>query len=613
FLLMPVLGFSLNMIVLFAFLLALGIVVDDAIVVIENTHRIYHNSKMGVVKAAKVAAGEVFIPVLAGTATTVAPFAPLLFWPGIVGKFMYYLPVTLILTLVSSLLVAFIINPVFAVSFMKRDHEASTKASKAFWITLGVMAALSLVFHISGMPFVANLLLFIGLVLVINKYLFTRMIAWFQEKVLPRFMNAYERLLRWMLYKKRPYLVLASVIGLLFLSIGLTAVRSPKVVFFPEGDPNFVYAYISMPVGTDQAVTDSVTKVVEQRIYKVIGKNNPDVESVISNVAIGANEAQERSVTAQSHRGKVTVAFVEFKEREKPHTKVYLDQIRDAVKDIPGAEITVDKEQNGPPVGKPISIEIAGEDFKGLMQLSKELEQYINKQNIGGIEDLRSDLVDSNPEIILNIDRVRANREGLSTGQIGSEVRTAIFGKEASKFKREEDEYPIQLRYAEPYRKNIDALMDMRITFRDNNTGVVRQVPLSSVADISYSTTYGGIKRKDLKRVVTLSSNVLSGYNANEVVQQIDQSLKNFPTPAGYEIKMGGQQEEQQETGQFLVLALFASFAIIFLILVTQFNSVSKPFIILSELLFSIIGVLLGFAIFKMDISIVMTGVGIVA
>ena len=185
---------------------------------------------------------------------------------------------------------------------------------------------------------------------------------------------------------------------------------------------------------------------------------------------------------------------------------------------------------------------------------------------------------------------------------------------EASKFKRDEDEYPIQVRYAEPYRKNIDALMDMRITFRDMSMGgSIRQIPLSSVAKIDYSTTFGGIRRKNLKRVITLSSNVLAGYNANEIVGQIQQALPNFKAPEGYEVKIGGQQEDQKETSDFLGIALVASIGLIFLILVTQFNSVSKPLIILSEILFSLIGVLLGFSIFSMNISIVMTGVGIIA
>ncbi|MDO6390486.1 efflux RND transporter permease subunit [Pontibacter sp. BT731] len=618
FMLMPVLGFSLNMIVLFSFLLALGIVVDDAIVVIENTHRILHQSNLGVVQAAKLAAGEVFVPVLAGTLTTVAPFLPLAFWPGVVGKFMFFLPITLIVTLMASLLVAFIINPVFAVSFMKKEHgqetDSAPRARRNFWLLIGGTTLVAVVGYLAGWYGTANLLMLVVVLVLLNRFVFRRLINGFQNTTLPRFMGGYERLLRWTLVGFRPVFVFAGIILLLIFSVVITVLFPPKVEFFPSSDPNFVYTYISMPVGTDQLVTDSVTREVEKRIYGVIGKENTDVESVISNVAIGAGDQNDRSVTAQSHLGKVTVAFVEYQYRTGGRSsQAYMNEIREAVRGIPGANITVDKEQNGPPVGKPVSIEIAGEDFEGLVALSKQVQTYIEQQQIGGIEELRSDLEDSKPEIIINIDRERANREGISTGQIGMELRTAIFGEEASKFKLDEEEYPIQVRYAEPYRKNIDALLDMRITYRDMNSGLVRQIPLSSLASIEYGTSYGGIKRKDLKRVVTLESNVLDGYNANEVVQSIGSALQNFQTPDGFEISMGGEQEDQQESANFLMMALLAAFLIIFLVLVTQFNSVSKPFIILSEVLFSIIGVLLGFSIFGMDVSVVMTGVGIVA
>ncbi|WP_246853648.1 efflux RND transporter permease subunit [Rufibacter aurantiacus] len=612
FLIMPMIGFSLNMIVLFSFLLALGIVVDDAIVVIENTHRIFHQTNWSIAKSAKMAAGEVFLPVLAGTLTTVAPFLPLAFWPGIVGEFMFYLPITLILTLMASLLVAFIFNPVFAVSFMNRDHDPE-KQRKSFRLSMVIMAGVALLSYAVGWAGVGNLVVVLMVFVVLNKYVFTGWINGFQGRVLPAFMSRYEGLLRWMLVGRRPYKVVAAVVGLLVFSFVITAIRAPKVVFFPQGDPNFIYTYIRMPVGTDQVVTDSITKVVESRVFKVVGQNNPNVESVISNVAVGAGDPMAGGQQAESNRGRVTVAFVEYQYREPGiRTSKYLDDIREAVKGIPGAEITVEQEQNGPPVGKPILVEVAGEDFAGLIKVSKDVQRYLDSLQIAGVEDLRTDLEDKNPEITVEIDRVRANREGLSTAQIGSELRTAIFGKEASKFKKDEDEYPIQIRLAEQYRKNIDQLMGMVLTFRDA-AGMVRQVPVSAVATIRYSTTYGGIKRKNLKRVISLSSNVLGGYNPNEVVGNIQTALDQFPTPEGYEIRMGGEQEDQKETMDFLSLAGIASMGLIFLVLVTQFNSVSKSLIILSEVIFSVIGVLLGFSVFNMDMSIVMTGIGIIA
>ncbi|ALW84253.1 copper transporter [Hymenobacter sedentarius] len=617
FLLIPIFGFSLNMIVLFAFLLALGIVVDDAIVVIENTHRILHeHPNLSTSKAAKFAAGEVFVPVLAGTLTTVAPFVPLLFWPGIVGSFMYYLPVTLILTLMSSLVVAFIMNPVFAVSFMEReDHhseESKPKLTRNFLIAMGVLAAIAVIGYLAGSTFVGNLTLTIILFCFLNVFVFSKMIAWFQTRALPRFQNGYASLVRWAI--GHPALVMVGMVVLFFGSFAAVAVRGPKVAFFPKGDPKFIYTYLKMPVGTRVEVTDSVTRLLENRIYGVIGRNNPDVESVITNVAIGATDGTEGGApgVSQSHLGKVGVAFKELSERKGKSSAIYMDEIRKVVKGIPGTEVSVDQEAAGPPTGKEIAIEVAGDDYVALAKLSKKVTRYVDSLKIGGVEQLRSNLEDRNPEIAVNIDRTRANREGISTAQIGMEVRTSIYGSEASKFKTPDDEYPIQVRYAEPYRSDVNAIVNAPLTFRDA-TGAVRQIPISSVADVTYGTTYGGIKRKDVKRVITISSNVLNGFTGPDVVANIQKALKAFPTPPGYEIRMGGAQENQKETSDFLPIAGMLSLGLIFLILVTQFNSFSKPLIILSEVLFSIAGVFFGLAITGMNISIVMTGVGIIA
>ena len=617
FMIMPSMGFSLNMIVLFSFLLALGIVVDDAIVVIENTHRIYDNGKMDIVKAAKIAAGEVFIPVLSGTLTTLAPFVPLLFWSGIVGKFMYYLPVTLIVTLIASLVVAYIINPVFAVQFMKpHDHQPDKKAklSKGNKITIAVFLTLAVIFYVSGAFAPGNFIVLLLLLFLLNKFILTRVIYNFQNKTWPRFQEKYKRVLIWALKGKRPIYILLGTFGLLIFSFVATAIRKPKVDFFPKGDPNFIYVYIHLPMGTDQAYTDSITQIVEKRVYKVMGENNPIVESIISNVAMGASDPAENDRTIASHKAKVSVAFVEFAKRNGESTSEYLDKIRKEVKGIPGAEITVDQEQAGPPVGKPVNIEVAGEDLNELVATSEGLKKYLDSLQIGGVEELKSDFQTGKPEVTIKIDRERANREGISTAQIGMELRNAIFGKEVSKFRDVNDDYPIQLRYDEAQRNNIDALMNLMITYRDMNMGgIVRSIPLSSLAEIKYTNTYGAIKRKNQKRVITISSNVLGGYNANEVVANVQKAISNYPKPEPVTVKLTGEQEDQKESSSFLGNALLASLGLIFLILVTQFNSVSKTLIILSEIIFSIIGVLLGFSIFNMNISIVMTGVGIIA
>ncbi len=612
FLFMPSLGYSLNIIVLFSLLLGLGIVVDDAIVVVENAHRIYHlDRNIDLAKATKMAAGEVFLPVLTGTITTVAPFFPLLFWPGIVGEFMKYLPVTLILVLFASLFVAYIINPVFVVSFMKRDDHRRKPAKKLLKPSL-ILMAISLPFYLSGNIGLGNLAIFFLLCYLLNYFAFTPLIHAFQSKVLPRFMKSYRRLLTYMSEGRRPFWFLGGSLGGLVLAIFITVIAKNKVVFFPNGEPKFIYIYNVMPIGTDASVTDSVTKIIEKRVYEVVGTNNPIVESVISNVGIGAGDPRNPDRTVTPHKSKVTIAFVEFAKRNGASTAQYLEKIRSKMTGIAGAEISVDKEQNGPPTGKPIAVEISGEDFMELNNLSKQVKQLISKSGIEGIEDLRSDLQLNKPEISIDINREKASREGVSTAQIAMEIRTALYGREVSQFRDNKDEFPIMVRLEEKHRNTLERLLNLEITFRDAR-GMIRHIPLASVAKVDYTATYSVINRKNQKRMVTLSSNVLEGYNANEIVAKVKEVIKEIDMPPGYDIKMGGEQEDQAETANFLGFAFLASIGLIFMVLVTQFNSLSKPFIIFFTILLSFIGVLLGFSIFGMTYSIVMTGVGIVA
>ena len=613
YLIMPSLGFTMNMIVMFGFIFALGIIVDDAIVVIENTHRI-HRDQPDIVKAAKNAAGEVFLPILSGTLTTLAPFFPLAFWPGVVGKFMHYLPVTLILTLFASLFVAYIINPVFAVTFMKHEYDQKEpKANKKrLLIASGVLLMMALISYLAGGFALGNLFSF---ALVINGFyrlVLKNAIVKFQTQLWPWIMMLYEKTLVFFLKSRNPWYLFYTVIALFFLAIIITGMTKPKVLFFPNNMPTYITVYIKLPEGTDQNVTDSVTTLVENKIYKVLGKNNPLVESVIANVGFGAGESLfDRSVS--SNKGKVTVNFVESKFRRGVSTQEYLDKVRENLKNIPGATISVEKNKMGPPTGKPINIEITGEDLDELLNTSAAFKSYIDSLRINGIEQLKSDFESNKPEIIIDIDRVRANREGLSLGQIGMELRTAIYGKEVSKYKEDEDEYPIQLRYSEQERTNINKIINAKITYRDMNSGLLRQIPISSVATIKYKDTYGGIKRKNLKRVITVSSELLSGYTANEIVAQINKSIPGFNMPKGVEIKLTGEREDQAETMTFLLKAMMIAIGMIFFILITQFGSLSKSFIILSEVIFSVIGVLLGIALFHMSISVIMTGLGIVA
>jgi multidrug efflux pump len=617
FLIMPSIGFTMNMIVLFAFLLALGIVVDDAIVVIENTHRLFKNGKRNIVEAAKMAAGEVFLPVLSGTLTTLAPFIPLAFWKGVIGEFMFFLPITLIITLMASLFVAYIINPVFAVRFMKphTEDEGIRKFTRGVRVTTLIFIGVAVLFYLARNFGMGNFALTLLAVYLLHHFVIVKWIKRFQENTWPKVVNRYKNVLTWAL--KRPWTMLFSTLGLFVFSFIFFGIRGPKVVFFPRSDPNFTYIYVSLPIGTDQAYTNEVLKKVEGRVNNILGKNNPIVSSVIANVTVGVTDPQDEDQGVYPNKGRITIAFVPYADRNGSSTQTIFDAIQKDLGEnkMPGTEITVAPEQAGPPVSKPISIELTGDDLETLVKASGSLKQFLDSAHIQGVEELKSDFQKSKPEIVFDIDRERANREGISAGQIGQEIRKAVFGLDrASKFRDIDDEYPIQVRYKEEQRNNVEELKNIKITYRDMAMGgQIRQVPLSSFADIRYENSYGGIKRKNQKRIIMLSSNVLSSYNPNEVVGKVQKAMQGFNVPEGVNIKFGGEQEEQKETSTFLGRALLFSLCLIVIILVLQFNSIGKPLIIITEIFFSIIGVLLGVAIFKMDMSIVMTGVGIIA
>ena len=628
FLFMPGLDFTLNTIVLFAFLLGLGIVVDDAIVVIENSHRLFNNfKKLTIVEAVKLASSEVFIPVLSGTLTTISPFLPLLFWPGIVGEFMKYLPITLIITLFASLFVAYVMNPVFAISFMKRHDEETNDVKNPTFAgirkTVTVLVGLTVFGYVIGFGIghfgFGNFGVFALVLYIFNHFIVTpKWVVPFQEKTLPAFKNSYRRLISWVITGYRPvYATLASFV-VLVLTFVLFGIVKPKVIFFPSGDPDYIYIYAKMPIGTDSKVTDSVTKVIESRVSSFIAKEKVGfmVNSVISNVGKNAGDPMNPDRGATPHKSKVTIAFEKKQLRNDVSTSDLIQKIQQEFfkNPIPSVELAIERESNGPPTGKPISIEIAGDEFDQLQDLDKKVRLLILKSGIQGIQELKSDLVTNKPEIIIDVNREKASREGISSAQVAMAVRTALFGSEISKFRDVKDEYPIQLRLKGDSRNQIEKLLSMNITYRDMNMGgALRQVPLNSIADIRYATSFSQINRKDQQRVVTLGSDVVQGYNANEIVGELTQLLETIDMPKGYTIRMGGEQEQQKETGDFLGIAFLSALVLIYLILATQFNSAVKPLIIFATILLSLIGVLLGFMAFGMTFSVLMSGVGVIA
>jgi multidrug efflux pump subunit AcrB len=501
-----------------------------------------------------------------------------------------------------------------------REYEEPKKKifrKPLFWTTV----AFGLLFNLAGWHGFGNFLLFLVLLMILNRYVLRDIIHYFQERLLPGLMNRYEKMLHWVLKGKRPVRMLLAMFLLFPVSLIMLIIRNNPKPFFPSGDPHFVYVYLKMPIGTKTEVTDSVLRILEGRVYKVLGnelpgKPNSVVESVISNVAVSANNPRDNNRSTQSNLGRIQVSFVAYEDRHGKSTAPIMAAIRGQMKGIPGASIEVGQEDAGPPTDPPVNIEITGDNFEEISKVAYDLQNHLDTNRIYGIDNLKMDVDINNPEITINIDRERALREGISTAQIGMEIRSAVFGKEESKLKEGEDEYKIQVRYNQLQRNNINDLMNMRLTFRDMATMGIKQVPLNAVATVDYTNTSGGIKRKNVKRTIQLQSNVLDPSLTGPVNKALGEKIDEFKAktkiPADVTIKQTGESEQQAETMSFLGTALLTALLLIFLILVLQFNSLSKPFIVLTEIFFSIIGVLIGYAITGMSMATIMVGVGII-
>jgi len=614
FIVVGMLGYTLNMMILFGMIMALGMLVDNGIVVIENIYR-HRQEGFGPFEAAKRGTGEVAIPIIASTATTLAAFLPLAFWPGLMGSFMKFLPITLIIVLTSSLFVGLVINPVLASFFMKlEDHSVETKNKnrRIALITSGALLLVAIITHFMGVMAFRNLLGFGILIVLMNTFVFNYFAAIFQSKTLPWLEMIYNKIIHFAL--RIPILTMFGTVVLFILSIVLLGLSKPKVDFFPVNDPMYVNAFIDLPLGKDIEATNMVMKELEAKVIEALIPFQPIVKEVLTQ--IGENTADPNgppSPGSSPNKARLTVSFVPDKERGDLSSKDALIAIREAVQGLPGIKVAVEGDKKGPPTGKPINLELKADNIDTLLTTSASIIAFINSQNIGGIEELKSDVELNKPQLIIHIDRDAARRYEISTGQIATEIRTAVFGEEASKYKLGEDEYPIQIRLAEKYRNNIDDLLAQKITFRNPANGRIVQIPISAVASIEYGATYSSIKRKDLQRLVTVYSNIEENYNANEIIAQLKGIMKSYPLPVGVTYEFTGEQEEQAKAMAFLNRAFMIALMAIFFILVAQFNSVLTPVIIVLSIVFSTIGVFLGYLVSGDSFVIIMTGMGIIS
>lgn len=618
------LGFTLNTMVLFGLVMGLGMLVDNGIVVVENVYSLMDQG-MSRMAAAKQGIGEIAWPIIASTATTLAAFFPLGLWPGTIGKFMIYFPITLSVVLGSSLFVALIINAMLTSDFMKVEEKKLKNKQMIRWslILLGigiVSLVIGFVMDIGGLRGLGNLAILASILLWIYKLFLIKAIYYFQFRSLKKLENFYEKFLKYALYKKKAYLFFFGTLGILLLSFVFVWLVQPKVLFFPENQPNQIMAYIEYPEGTDIHKTNELTKKVEERIFEVIKKYEDEdgynfmVESAISQVGKGSGNprANAGQTNEMPHRGKVTLSMREFKLRRDVKSSQVLEEVREVVGGFPGVSIIVEKDEAGPPAGYPINIELKGENYDLMLAEAERMSEFIEETGVEGIEELKIDINKSKPELNVRVNKAKAGQLGISTAQVGQVIRRSVFGEEASTFKDDEDDYQINVRFNEEFRYDENAIFNQPVTFR-NNKGEIIQTPISTLIETEPTSTFSSIKRKDLKRVITLYSNVLGGYNANEIVAQLEKELGYFKLDESINYKFTGEQEKQDENLAFLLKALLLAVGGILLILVAQFNSISKPIIILMAVVLSLGGVFFGLGIFQMDFVIIMTMMGIIS
>ncbi len=622
------LGYTMNTMILFGLIMGLGMLVDNGIVVVENVYRLMEEEGLNRVDAAKQGISEIAYPIIISTATTVAAFIPLGMWPGMMGQFMIYFPITLSVVLGSSLVVAIFFNSVLVSQFMKTEDQKMP--IKKLIIISATIAILGILIFIIGGSYkaIGSVLVFTAIMLWVYQYFLQGASAYFQKKILPKWESFYEKMLRGALKTWRPYAITIGTVVLLFVAFGgfgasIESGRT-KIEFFPDNTPNQIIIYIEYPQGTTIKKTNAITKSIEKRVYATInskiymnGSKNILVESAIAQVGEGAgNPMTDSGVNEMPHKAKITVSMREYKYREGKNSNDLLKHIRDNLKNnYPGVAISVEKNQEGPPQGYPVNIELEGENYATLIEVANKMKDFINAKNISGVDGLKIDVNKEKPALEVIIDRKKAGELGISAGQLGMQLRNSVFGAKAGVYKKNGDDFDIYIRFNKADRYNTAAIFNQKITYRDMLTGKMKEVPVSAIAHQKNSTGFSAIKHKNTKRVVTIYSALSPGFtDANQVVALIQHEMQNFTElPKNVNINYTGQLEEQAKQMKFLMGAFFSGLGLIFLILILQFNSISKPAIIMLAIFLSLIGVFGGLIITGKPFVIMMTMMGIIS
>ncbi|MFM1807981.1 MAG: hypothetical protein RLZZ242_706 [Bacteroidota bacterium] len=628
FMILNALGYTLNTMILFGLIMGLGMLVDNGVVVVENVYRLMDKEKMSRLEAAKKGIGEIAVPIIISTATTVAAFVPLGTWPGVMGQFMIYFPITLSVVLGSSLFVAIFMNSMLVSKFMViEEKEIPFKTLRNLSIVFGILGIFMSV--IGGQVRGLGNLMIVTIVLMwlYRLFIFKSTVA-FQNTALVWLENAYEKQLKSALRGKNTYYFFAATIVLLvvaFMGFGASiGMGRTKIEFFPDNTPKQVVIYVEYPQGTAIDKTNALSLEIEREVAQVINDEryfisgkNALVETSIAQVGKGAENpfTEGGSASEMPHRAKLVIQMREFKDRKGLDSEQLRLRIQETLaQKYPGVVISVEKDPVGPPAGYPVNIEIQGEDYEELMVLGTRIQNYINQKSIDGMEGIKLDVNKDKPALEVYVDRKKAGDLGIAVGQVAMQLRRSLFGEKAGIYKDGTDDYDINVRFSEDLRYDKSALFEQRIIFRDPANGQIKEIPVSAVASARNTSGFSAIKHKNGKRVITLYSALLPGGNATEIVAQIQKEMESFEgLPSGVSIDYTGQIEEQNKQQSFLMGAFFTGLGLILLILIFQFSGISKPLIIMIAIFLSLIGVFGGLMLTGWPFVIMMTMMGIIA
>jgi len=630
FMILSALGYTMNTMILFALIMGLGMLVDNGIVVVENVYRLMDEEGMSRIQAAKKGIGEIAFPIIISTLTTVAAFVPLGTWPGVMGQFMIYFPITLSVVLGSSLFVAIFINSMLVSKYMEVS-ERTLSRKQLIRISL-IMIPIGIFMMVVGGPVkgLGSLVIFVAIMFWIYRYFLKRLATGFQTQFLTRLENVYKRFLAWALGGWRPGLFVTGIFLLLIFTFGgfgaSVGSQRTKIEFFPDNTPNQIIVYIEYPEGTDIDKTNVITKEIEQQVYTIINDSeylegdthNFLVESAVSQVGEGAGNPQTDggSSAEMPHRSKITATMREYKFRKGKDSEQLRGKVQEALKGIyPGIAISVEKDAVGPPAGYPINIELEGKDYDELIATAEQMRNFINEKNIAGIDELKIDVNKGKPSTQVVVDRSKSGELGVPAGRVGNQLRRSLFGEKAGVYKKDGEDYDIYVRFDKDQRYDASALFNQNITFRDQASGSIREIPVSAVASQKNTSSFSAIKHRDTKRVVTVYSALAPGYtDAGAIVTQIQQEMQSFTgKPVTIDIDYTGQIEEQNKQMTFLMGAFFGGLGLIFLILIFQFSSISKPTMIMIAIFLSFIGVFGGIVLTGSSFVIMMTMMGIIS